>query len=65
MINWVTARPPCAPSDGHDVGPVDVFRLVLHARLDAADQRLDLVAAQGIVDVNPGDEAIAGPGRRR
>jgi hypothetical protein len=43
-------------ADRHDVDPVDLFRLVLQTRLDAADQRLDLSTAQAIVDVNPGDD---------
>jgi hypothetical protein len=43
-------------ADGHDVDPVDAFRLVLHPRLDAAYQRLDPGAVQAIVDVNPGDD---------
>ena len=43
-------------ADSHDVDPADVFRLMLQARLDAADQRLDLSTAQAIVDVNPGDD---------
>jgi DNA-binding transcriptional LysR family regulator len=38
-------------ADGHDVDPVDAFRLTLHTRLDAADQRLDLSAAEFIVNV--------------
>src|SRR5271155_5877314 len=42
-------------ADGHDVDPVDLFRLMLHTRLDAAYQCLDLGTAQAIVDVNPGD----------
>ena len=42
-------------ANGHDVDPVDLFRPVLEARLDAAYQRLDLGAAQAIADVNPGD----------
>jgi hypothetical protein len=42
-------------ADGHDVDPVDVFRLALHARLDAAYQRLDLSTPEVIVDVQAGD----------
>ncbi len=38
-------------ADGHDVDPVDVFRLTLHTRLEAAYQRLDLSAAEVIVNV--------------
>jgi hypothetical protein len=38
-------------ADGHDVDPVDGFRLALHTRLDAADQRLDLSAGELIVNV--------------
>ena len=41
-------------ADGHDVDPVDLFGLVLQARLDAAYQRLDLGTAQAIIDVDPG-----------
>ena len=43
-------------ADGHDVDPVDAFRLVLQTRLDATDQCLDLGTAQAIVNVNPGDD---------
>jgi hypothetical protein len=42
-------------ADGHDVGPVDVSRLMLQTRLDAAYQCLDLSTAQVIIDVNPCD----------
>ena len=38
----------------HDVDPVDVFML-LHTRLDAAYQGLDLGTAEPIIDVNSGD----------
>jgi len=41
---------------GHHIGPVDAFQL-LHARLEAAYQRLDLSRAEAILDVNPGDNA--------
>jgi anti-anti-sigma factor len=48
------ARRRCS-ADGHDVDSVDLFRLLLHAHLDATHQRLDLSTAQAIFDVNPGD----------
>jgi len=32
---------------------------VLHARLDAAYQRLDLSTAQAIIDVNPGGNRLS------
>lgn len=48
------ARRLCFP-DGHDVDSVDVFRLTLQTRLDAAHQCPDLTTAQAIVDANPGD----------
>ena len=39
-------------ADGHDVDPVDLFRLMLQTRLDAAYQRLDLGTAQAIVPLS-------------
>jgi len=36
-------------ADGHDVDPVDLFRPMFQARLDAAYQCLDLGAAQAAV----------------
>jgi anti-anti-sigma factor len=41
-------------ADGHDVDSVDLFRLVLHAPLDAAHQRRDLSAVQAVFDADPG-----------
>src|SRR5262245_13461141 len=40
-------------ADGHDVDPVDLFRLLLQTCLDAAYQCLDLGTAQAIVDADP------------
>jgi hypothetical protein len=54
MICTLRARRLCF-ANGHDVNSVDVFLLMLHARLDATHQCLDLITAQAIVDVNPGD----------
>jgi hypothetical protein len=54
MICTLRARRLCF-ANGHDVDSVDVFRLMLHARLDAARQCFDLSAAEAIVDVDPGD----------
>jgi hypothetical protein len=41
-------------ANGHNVDPVDVFRLMLQTRLDAACQCLNLGTAQAVVDVDPG-----------
>jgi hypothetical protein len=46
-------------ADGHDVDPVDGFRLTLHTRLDAADQRLDLGTAEVVANVKAGDDVLA------
>ena len=54
MTRTLRARRLCF-ANGHDVDSVDVFRLLLHARLDATHQCPDLTTAQAIVDVNPGD----------
>jgi hypothetical protein len=43
-------------ANGQDVDPVDLFRLVLHARFDAAHQCPDLTIAQPIVDADPRDQ---------
>jgi len=43
-------------TNGDDVDPVDVFRLTLQTRLDAAYQCLDLVTAQAIVEIDPGHD---------
>lgn len=50
-------------ADGHDVDPVDTFRLTLHTRLDAADQRFDLSAAELIVNVKARGNPTPGPDR--
>ena len=52
-------------ADGYDVDPVDIFRLMLHTRLETAYQRLDLGAAEAIVDVDPGTQPIPAPDLRR
>ena len=46
---------PVCSADGYGVDSVDVLRLMLHARLNAVHQCLDLGAAQVVVDVNPPD----------
>jgi hypothetical protein len=48
----------CSAS-GHDVDPVDVFRLTFQARLDAAYQLLDVGNAEAIVKVDPGHNPYA------
>ena len=48
VICTLRARRLCF-ANGHDVDSVDVFRLMLHTRLDATHQCLDLTTAQAIV----------------
>jgi anti-sigma B factor antagonist len=43
-------------ANGHDVDSVDLFRLALQARLDAARQRRHLSSGQAILDVDPGHD---------
>ena len=54
MVCTLRARRLCF-ANGHDVDSVNLFRLMLHARLDAAHQCPDLTSAQAILNANPGD----------
>jgi hypothetical protein len=56
-------------ADGYNVDPVDVFRLILHARLDATRQRRDLGTAQPeereLDDLGPRSVRVGLLGRRK